>query len=90
LGNLEITLMHQLVPETDSNPAIAVAGELKVPTARNNLIGTGNSRLHITTTDTAEGSGTGNPVAQEAAGGEAAALIGFQYRLAPSLRQASA
>lgn len=39
-GDLEITLIQRLVGETSSRPAFAIAGEIKVPTARNSLIGT--------------------------------------------------
>ena len=42
-GDLEITLVQQLFGETASRPAFAIAGEVKVPTARNVLIGTGRT-----------------------------------------------
>ncbi|MDQ6802977.1 MAG: transporter [Acidobacteriota bacterium] len=42
-GDLEITLTHLLLPESSGAPALAVAGELKLPTARNRLIGTGKT-----------------------------------------------
>ena len=41
-GDLEVTVTHLLIPES-SGPAIAVAGEIKFPTARNPLIGTGKT-----------------------------------------------
>ena len=41
LGDLEITLAQLLVHEKGARPAFAIATELKVPTARNKLIGTG-------------------------------------------------
>ena len=40
-GDLEITLVQRLVREKTARPALALAAELKVPTARNKLIGTG-------------------------------------------------
>ena len=43
LGDLEITVVQRLLPETSSRPAIAFAGEVKVPVARNTLIGTGKT-----------------------------------------------
>jgi hypothetical protein len=42
-GDLEVTLTHLLRPESSGSPALAVAGELKLPTARNRLIGTGKT-----------------------------------------------
>lgn len=39
-GDLEITLVQRILAETSSRPAFALAGEVKVPTARNALIGT--------------------------------------------------
>jgi len=44
-GDIEITLTHLLLPETASTPAFAVAGEVKLPTARNRQIGTGKTDL---------------------------------------------
>ncbi|MEZ5065610.1 MAG: transporter [bacterium] len=40
-GDLETTLTYLLSEETRSRPAISLAGEVKFPTARNSLIGTG-------------------------------------------------
>jgi hypothetical protein len=40
LGDLEVTVIHGLWTETAGRPAIAVAGEVKVATAENRLIGT--------------------------------------------------
>jgi hypothetical protein len=39
-GDIEVTVTHLLLAETPGAPAFAVAGELKLPTARNPLIGT--------------------------------------------------
>jgi hypothetical protein len=39
-GDLEVTLSYLFAREKGSRPALAIAGEVKVPTARNNLIGT--------------------------------------------------
>ena len=41
VGDLEITTFAHLVNEHEYVPAIAIAGEVKVPTTQNNLIGTG-------------------------------------------------
>ena len=43
LGDVEMTLTYLVVDETDWFPALAVAGELKTPTATNRLIGTGKT-----------------------------------------------
>jgi hypothetical protein len=40
-GDTEVTLTYLVRRETGSFPALAVAGEVKFPTARNSLIGTG-------------------------------------------------
>ncbi|MBO9684718.1 MAG: hypothetical protein J7502_18960 [Flavisolibacter sp.] len=40
LGDLEMTLFYQLVKETKNFPAISLSAELKVPTAKDTLIGT--------------------------------------------------
>jgi hypothetical protein len=45
LGDLEVTLFYQLMSERSVVPAITISGEIKVPTARNNLIGTGKTDL---------------------------------------------
>jgi hypothetical protein len=37
-GDVEVTLVRRLTAETTSRPAFAIAGEVKVPTARNVLI----------------------------------------------------
>jgi hypothetical protein len=42
-GDLELTLTHLLLAETLSSPALAAAAEVKLPTARNRLIGTGKT-----------------------------------------------
>jgi len=42
-GDLEVTLTHLLAGERASLPAIAIAGEVKLPTAKNDLIGTGET-----------------------------------------------
>lgn len=42
-GDLEMTLFYQLRQETVSFPAISVSAEVKLPTARNSLIGTGKT-----------------------------------------------
>jgi hypothetical protein len=42
-GDLEITLTQLLLPERGGMPAFAVAGEVKIPTANNRLIGTGKT-----------------------------------------------
>lgn len=43
VGDLEITLVERVFAETPSRPAIALAGEVKVPLARNQLLGTGKT-----------------------------------------------
>ncbi len=43
LGDLEITLVGRVRLETPAGPALAFAGEVKVPVARNRLIGTGKA-----------------------------------------------
>ena len=42
-GDLEITVIQQLIAETPSRPAFGLAGEVKVPTAHDPLIGTGKT-----------------------------------------------
>lgn len=42
-GDIEVTLTHLFLPETVTTPAFAAAGEVKIPTARNRLIGTGKT-----------------------------------------------
>lgn len=42
-GDLEVTLTHLLSPENSSHPAFAVAAEVKLPTAKSDLIGTGKA-----------------------------------------------
>jgi hypothetical protein len=42
-GDVEVTLTHLFLPETTNLPAFAAAGEVKIPTARNRLIGTGKT-----------------------------------------------
>ncbi|MEA2165897.1 MAG: hypothetical protein QOK37_4024 [Thermoanaerobaculia bacterium] len=44
-GDLEVTLTHLLLPEGSSTPAFALAGEIKLPTAKNRQIGTGKTDL---------------------------------------------
>ena len=39
-GDLEVTLQGLVLPEGEFVPAVAIAGEVKIPTARNSLIGT--------------------------------------------------
>jgi hypothetical protein len=43
VGDLEMTLTWLARAETARTPALALAGELKIPTARNTLIGTGET-----------------------------------------------
>jgi len=43
LGDLEVTLSYLFAKEGRRRPALAIAGELKAPTARNVLIGTGKT-----------------------------------------------
>ncbi|MEP7146589.1 MAG: transporter [bacterium] len=43
LGDLEMTLSYLLFKEKKSFPAIALAAEVKIPTANNKLIGTGKT-----------------------------------------------
>jgi len=40
VGDLEVTLSYLFLHEAGSHPAMAFAGEAKIPTARNSLIGT--------------------------------------------------
>jgi hypothetical protein len=42
-GDLEMTLFYQLVKETKSMPSISLSAEVKLPTAKNSLIGTGKT-----------------------------------------------
>ncbi|MCU1348071.1 MAG: uncharacterized protein JWO56_1101 [Acidobacteria bacterium] len=42
-GDIEVTLTHLFLPESGSLPAFAGAGEVKLPTAKNRLIGTGKT-----------------------------------------------
>src|SRR5262249_13473750 len=42
-GDLELTLTCRFLPESGHRPAMAAAGEIKVPTARDTLIGTGET-----------------------------------------------
>ncbi len=42
-GDIETTLTYLVAQESLGRPAFAVAGELKIPTARNSLIGTGKT-----------------------------------------------
>jgi hypothetical protein len=44
-GDIEITITHLLLPEAGSAPAFAIAGEVKLPTAKNRQIGTGKTDL---------------------------------------------
>lgn len=46
-GDLEVTLQQLLHPETGGWPALALAGEVKLPTAKSVLIGTGKSDYAI-------------------------------------------
>ena len=41
IGDLELTLFYQLVSEKKYLPSISISGEVKIPTAKNTLIGTG-------------------------------------------------
>ncbi len=43
LGDLEMTLFYQLVKETKSLPSISLSAEVKLPTAKDSLIGTGKT-----------------------------------------------
>jgi hypothetical protein len=43
VGDLETTLTYLMRPESPGFPALAVAGELKIPTAKNQLIGSGQT-----------------------------------------------
>jgi hypothetical protein len=43
VGDIEMTLFYQLMPERSIAPAITISGEVKLPTARNQLIGTGKT-----------------------------------------------
>jgi len=42
-GDLEMTLFYQIIPEQRLWPSISVSGEVKLPTTRNKLIGTGKT-----------------------------------------------
>lgn len=42
-GDLEMTLFYQIVKEKRILPAISISGEVKIPTAKNKLIGTGKA-----------------------------------------------
>lgn len=43
IGDLEVTLFYQIVKEKKFLPSISVSGEIKIPTAKNTLIGTGET-----------------------------------------------
>lgn len=43
LGDLETTLLYRFIQESESLPAFAVAGEVKIPISKNVLIGTGKT-----------------------------------------------
>ena len=43
IGDLEITLFYQIIKEKTILPSISVSGEIKIPTAKNTLIGTGKT-----------------------------------------------
>ncbi len=43
IGDLELTLFYQLVSEFRFLPSISVSAEVKIPTAKNSLIGTGKA-----------------------------------------------
>lgn len=43
IGDLEVTGTYLIAQETAGRPALAFAGEIKIPTARNTLIGTGKT-----------------------------------------------
>jgi hypothetical protein len=43
VGDLEVTLFYQLMQERSVAPAITISAEMKFPTARNRLIGTGKT-----------------------------------------------
>ncbi|MDQ6635159.1 MAG: hypothetical protein M3Z10_10445 [Gemmatimonadota bacterium] len=42
-GDIEATLSYLVLPETPTRPALTVSGEVKIPTARDALIGTGQT-----------------------------------------------
>jgi hypothetical protein len=46
-GDTEVTLTYLLSRETGSLPAFAVAGELKLPTTKNPIIGTGGTDFRV-------------------------------------------
>ncbi len=43
VGDLEITLFYQIVSEKKILPSISISGEVKIPTAKSTLIGTGKT-----------------------------------------------
>lgn len=43
IGDLEVTLFYQIVSEKKVLPSISISGEVKIPTAKNTLIGTGKT-----------------------------------------------
>ena len=43
IGDLEITLFYQIVSEKKVLPSISISAEVKIPTAKNKLIGTGKA-----------------------------------------------
>jgi hypothetical protein len=43
IGDLEVTLFYQIVSEEEILPSISISGEVKIPTATNTLIGTGET-----------------------------------------------
>ncbi len=43
VGDLEITMFYQIVSEKNVLPSISISGEIKIPTAKNTLIGTGKT-----------------------------------------------
>jgi hypothetical protein len=43
IGDLELTLFYQVLRETRTRPSISVSAEIKLPTAKDTLIGTGKT-----------------------------------------------
>ncbi len=43
IGDLELTLFYQIVSEKTVLPSISLSGEIKIPTSKNKLIGTGKT-----------------------------------------------
>lgn len=47
IGDTEVTLTYLLSKESGGSPALAIAGEIKIPTTKNTVIGTGKTDYRV-------------------------------------------